>query len=424
MKAFKARRLFMCVLIGIFVNASNAQTVDIGTPSMNSGLRIFGRDSIHYYMPLMITGNIQGQTFGFNPGQTQGRLVRFNQGPSVANGGINFYDLFIGQDTSFYISNHSVPPTVGNYMLRKRMFVISTDDRVGTNLAPGQKPTASFHSVGTVRHEGLPTTTESLNKVVMTDDAGNIFWKNASTMSGSSNAWKLTGNSGTDSSLSFIGTTDNSDVVFKANGAERMKIHSGSTRGIDIGTVDLNNELRIFGRDSIHYTIPLLITGNIMGQTFGFSPGQTQGRLLRFNQGPSVANGGINFYDFFIGQDTSFYISNHSVPPTVGNYILRKRMFVISTDDKVGINLPPSAKPTANLHSEGTVRFENLPSGGGNVLVVDDNGNVFKSSAVESRQVISNAVEIEKLKKEIRDLKAQLEALTSVIKSLNNGSTR
>ena len=44
-----------------------------------------------------------------------------------------------------------------------------------------------------------------------------------------SNAWSLTGNSGTNSSLNFIGTSDDKDIVIKRNNVQSGLIHSNST---------------------------------------------------------------------------------------------------------------------------------------------------------------------------------------------------
>ena len=39
--------------------------------------------------------------------------------------------------------------------------------------------------------------------------------------------WALTGNSGTDPSTQFIGTTDSKDLVFKVNNVERLRLTTG-----------------------------------------------------------------------------------------------------------------------------------------------------------------------------------------------------
>lgn len=228
--------------------------------------------------------------------------------------------------------------------------------------------------------------------------------------------WMINGNNNINAATNFLGTTNNNALVFKTNNLERMRINVGTYRGIDIGTPSLNNELRIYGRDSVDYVLPLIITGNIMNQTWGNNPSQTLGRLVRFNQGPSSANGGVNFYDLGIGQDTSFFITNHTVPPSFGLGTIRKRMFVISPQDNVGIHLDPGAKPTANLHSDGTVRFQNLPSGTGAALVIDANGNVFKAnpSATDSAGVTA-------LQEEVAELKEQVQSLLAIVNNMKGG---
>jgi hypothetical protein len=325
--------------------------------------------------------------------------------------------LGIGADSSLFITNHSMPPVTGNGFIRKKMIIISPQDYLGIHLDPNVKPTANLHSEGTVRLQNLPAGSPTFQKVVTIDDNGNLAWNNKSELGGGTD-WSLTGNAGTNPNVNFVGTKDASPVVFRSANLERMRINTGIYRGVDIGTPTRNNELRIFGRDSVNYTIPLVISGNVIGQSWGNNPGQTLGRLVRFNQGHTSNNGGINFFDMGIGQDTSFYITNHTVPPSVGNGFIRKKMIVISTEDNVGIHLDPTAKPTANLHSDGTVRFQNLPSGEGNILVVDADGNVFKALPGASRAV---PADITALQTEITDLKAQLASLKEVVNNLKGG---
>jgi hypothetical protein len=399
------------------INVGTYRGVDIGTPNLNNELRIFGRDSVGFTIPLHITGNVLGQTWGNTPSQTLGRLVRFNQGPTTLNGGINFFDLGIGEDTSLFITNHTVPPVVGNGFIRKKMIVISPQDHLGIHLDPDVKPTANLHSEGTVRLQNLPAGAPGFQKVVTIDDDGNLAWNDKSEL-GAGTDWSLTGNAGTDPNVNFVGTTDASPLVFRSEDMERMRINTGIYRGVDVGTPTQNNELRIYGRDSVDYTMPLVISGNVIDQTWGNDPGQTMGRLVRFNQGPTTLNGGINFFDMGIGEDTSLFITNHSVPPTVGNGFIRRKMIVISTEDNVGIHLDPTEKPTANLHSDGTVRFQNLPSGQGNILVIDADGNVFKASSDSSRMA---SADITALQTEITDLKAQLTSLKEVMNNLKGG---
>jgi hypothetical protein len=50
-------------------------------------------------------------------------------------------------------------------------------------------------------------------------------------------SWSLAGNAGTDPATNFIGTTDNKDIVFKTNNAERFRIADGRMF-FNINTVD------------------------------------------------------------------------------------------------------------------------------------------------------------------------------------------
>ncbi len=64
-----------------------------------------------------------------------------------------------------------------------------------------------------------------------------------------SKAWLLHGNTGTNSAVNFIGTTDAKDLVVKSNGAERMRVLS--TGNIGIGTASPGAQLEIAGQVKI-----------------------------------------------------------------------------------------------------------------------------------------------------------------------------
>jgi hypothetical protein len=106
--------------------------------------------------------------------------------------------------------------------------------------------------------------------------------------------------------------------------------------------------------------------------------------------------------------------------------MIRKRMIVISPDDRVGINLPGTdaigtgAVPTANFHTNGSVRLQNLPSGSGDLLKIDAAGNVY-------RDTLNHAAlleEINTLKQELLQLKESLQQMKSGFLSVSpNGRT-
>jgi hypothetical protein len=240
--------------------------------------------------------------------------------------------------------------------------------------------------------------------------------------------WLLTGNARTNPSTNFLGTTDNKPLIIKTNNIPRLTVTSGAYSGVEIGSANAPAYTSLVGQDAVDEVLPLSVTVNVKGAIWGNYRGATMGRLIRLNQGPSIANGGVNFYDIGIGRDTCFFITNHTTPPAFGNGVIRKRMIVISPQDQVGINLPgtdnigTNAKPTANFHTNGTVRFQNLPSGTGYILVADANGNVFRS--IQSATRVSEPSEADTLRAELVTLKKEIEDLKAMVNSLRDGFVR
>lgn len=60
-------------------------------------------------------------------------------------------------------------------------------------------------------------------------------------------SWNLSGNSGTNGSNNFVGTTDNQDLVFKTNNTERIRINSNGNIGVGISP-DPNIAFKAQGR--------------------------------------------------------------------------------------------------------------------------------------------------------------------------------
>lgn len=125
----------------------------------------------------------------------------------------------------------------------------------------------------------------------------------------------------------------------------------------------------------------------------------------------------------------SFYFYTRSSGPNNGKFVIADwginvsgpstPRFVISNNGNVGIgarfeNLNNDA--TAKLHVDGSVRFQNLPTGTGQVLVIDNNGNVGVSNSLSRSgetseltvKVEAQAQEIQALKEELAVIKASL----------------
>lgn len=76
-------------------------------------------------------------------------------------------------------------------------------------------------SIGTTTANNyiLPASRGTANQIMQTDATGNVTWQNPNSALNNF-AWTTTGNSGTNPTTNFIGTTDNNDVVFKRNNAK------------------------------------------------------------------------------------------------------------------------------------------------------------------------------------------------------------
>lgn len=73
----------------------------------------------------------------------------------------------------------------------------------------------------------------------------NGAWKKIADLSEANSNWSLNGNSGTDSTLNFIGTVDGKPLVMKTNGTERLRINSNGNIGI--GTANPTANLNVDG---------------------------------------------------------------------------------------------------------------------------------------------------------------------------------
>lgn len=71
----------------------------------------------------------------------------------------------------------------------------------------------------------------------------------------SAQAWNLTGNSGTNSSTNFVGTSDGQDLVLKTNNLERMRVNSNGNVGIAGAPIN-DIALKVSGRTQISTNIP------------------------------------------------------------------------------------------------------------------------------------------------------------------------
>jgi|GEM_PF-739361 len=113
-------------------------------------------------------------------------------------------------------------------------------------------PSEKLEVAGKTKTTDLQVTTgASAGKVLTSDAVGNATWQNLSL----ANAWSITGNAGTTVASNFIGTTDNTDLLFKRNNL-RSGLLNSSANNTSFGVQALNavssgNDNTAFGKASL-----------------------------------------------------------------------------------------------------------------------------------------------------------------------------
>jgi hypothetical protein len=331
------------------------------------------------------------QGFEMQYGINNGRYLRFNYIPRNASGVIQQSDI-------------------------ANILLLSDNSRVGVNLGPTgggstpNFPSANFHTNGTVRFQNLPTSPTGSNLVV--DANGNVSVSTA----GSTNAWSLTGNFATNPAINFLGTTDNNRLVIRTNNAERMTILAN-------GRIGINNSNPIQGSFVVNSSTEdnhIRIQGNAPSIVFEGSPGpNNEGRIGYATINNNYVTGSIPG-DLIVQTiaSTGNLIFGTGGGGT-GNGFERGRF------NSVGYFGVATQLPTAKLHincspvvgqtNPSNVRFESLPIGAGNALVMDANGYIFKSNTLVGREAAE-------LKEEIKALKEEIESLRAIVNSIKAGT--
>jgi hypothetical protein len=287
-------------------------------------------------------------------------------------------------------------------------------------------PSAQLHTTGTVRFAGIANN-NALTRIMVQDTSGNVRWRDASTVGGS--GWQLTGN--TVGSGDFLGTLNLQNLRFRANNVERMVVTtdgnvgigetspnyviSATSNGNSSGSIDrrfllsLNNTstgtdaftgARFQSSSTAGFGMLLLRGPSYtelpgFANTFGLQTSLKEGLILLSANADGTSNPNFGKIRFFVGT-----AATSNLDP-----IERMR---IDSSGNVGVN---TTAPTAQFHSKGTVRFENLPSGTGNVLVADANGNVFVSTSSARMAPAANNAEIEALKQQVQQLQLAVDNL-------------
>jgi hypothetical protein len=307
---------------------------------------------------------------------------------------------------------------------------------------------------------------------VLTQGATGLTW--ATPAAATANAWNLTCNTA-NTAAHFFGTTDNQAIIVKTAGVERFRIRPQnnstflmSNNPNPVGTWDSDPNAAVTGVSMEIQRMPITYGASVglssttsavngistsgsassglslvgswyaAGQIVGIGGGATISKLAQVYK--VYPNGGGVF-----GVDLQNATITNAMPTEcfVGGVVTSLTGEIASSqntifaaligEDKINTNLTWAAylkgrtyisgnlavgttAPTAQLHTVGAVRHQNLPTGTGKVLVADADGNIFVSNSVA--QIAPNnatSSQIEAQNEEIKDLKARLERLEKLL---------
>ena len=239
-------------------------------------------------------------------------------------------------------------------------------------------PSAQFHTTGTVRFQGL-TANEALEQFIVADSEGNLYYRHNSP---TPNAWLINGNTGTNVSNNFLGTTDANDLAIRTNNQERLRFLSDGKIGINMTDPTAQVEIYSDVEDKQFRVSGAAPSVNFMNLELGEN---TFGRIGLATLNNNFTHGTVpgDFIVQSLGATASLIFG--TTGGGTGNGVERAR---INSTGYFGIStMLPTAKfhvncaITPNTTNPSNIRFENLQSGSGNSLVIDANGYVYAGSA-------------------------------------------
>ena len=235
----------------------------------------------------------------------------------------------------------------------------------------------------------------------------------AKTSGSAQDTWNSTGNTGTNPTTNFIGTTDAKDWVVKTNNTERLRINSGGSVGI--GTSSPQEMLHVKSGnikvESTNADRHVLISENggleLFRSAATTSP-ETNGfidfkdtlsddfdhRIFFSNKNFLPPSGGLIFASGPIRKDRLVILNNGNIGIGVSNPTGKFQVkndvsgsdssFIVTTAGKIGIG---TTSPTAKLDVSGTVKIADGTQGAGKVLTSDASGNASWQSSSAGRTV-------------------------------------
>ncbi|MBS1660385.1 MAG: hypothetical protein JST68_04970 [Bacteroidetes bacterium] len=287
-------------LFAVFQNSTNSHILELKENQLVGFWRVYNPMVGHGMAFSVDAGSIEKGAFTFSTNSSSGAWNNTGSRSFFYIGDYSINNTSSGGNYTF--NNLQIAPTIANTQgttLARGIYYnptmtatggtfthIAYENTYGTNIL---NSTSGNTLVGTSTDNGnklqvngttwttalaLPTGAAA-GKVLTSDANGNATWQ---TPSSASAGWSLTGNATVDPATTFLGTTDNTPVVFRTGNTERIRI-DGSTGNLLIGKSFQANTSYKLDISGIIRTDRIIV--NTTGADFVFDPSYSLTPLLQ-----------------------------------------------------------------------------------------------------------------------------------------------
>jgi hypothetical protein len=340
----------------------------------SNGIFLQATDVLSRGFPLWLRSNTSSLNFGYNTGDTQGRMFRMQDQRFEFDA---IWDFGIDENKSMFIMG-------GNNDFTKKLS-ITTDGKVGINnpLPDYNLDVNGSLNAGSIFMNGLP-----LSVAPWTSNGTNSISYNGSVgINQSSPNYTLDVNGTVNATNILLNGAPLPGSPWQQNGNDvfytQGHVNIGATSAESPSGLYVNipipssyetraNGIFVQASDVLSRGFPLWLRSNTSSLTYGTSEGQTQGRMLRMQD---QRFGFEAIWDLGIDQNKSFFIIG-------GNNDFNKK-FIITTDGNVGVG---TEAPLSKLDvTGGDIYINNINSG---VIMKSPNGSCFRMTVSDAGEPV------------------------------------